>query len=54
MRKSHAVGLLFLATATLAQQQQPVEITSEPTLINNTAHPMQFVTVEFKAEKQAQ
>jgi len=30
MRKSHAVGLLFLATATLAQQQQSVEITSEP------------------------
>ncbi|HEY7405500.1 MAG TPA: hypothetical protein VIB39_18380 [Candidatus Angelobacter sp.] len=30
MRKSHAVGLMFLATATLAQQQQPVEITSEP------------------------
>jgi quercetin dioxygenase-like cupin family protein len=30
MRKSRAAGLLFLATATLAQQQQPVEITSEP------------------------
>jgi quercetin dioxygenase-like cupin family protein len=30
MRKSHAVGLVFLATATLAQQQQSVEITSEP------------------------
>lgn len=30
MRKSRAVGLMFLATATLAQQQQSVEITSEP------------------------
>jgi quercetin dioxygenase-like cupin family protein len=30
MRKSRAVGLVFLATATLAQQQQSVEITSEP------------------------
>lgn len=30
MRKSRAAGLLFLATATLAQQQQTVEITSEP------------------------
>jgi quercetin dioxygenase-like cupin family protein len=30
MRTSCALGLVFLATATLAQQQQPVEITSEP------------------------
>ncbi|MGZ7073028.1 MAG: hypothetical protein ACXVKL_11365 [Candidatus Angelobacter sp.] len=30
MRTSRIAGLLFLATATLAQQQQPVEITSEP------------------------
>lgn len=30
MRKSRVAGLMFLATATLAQQQQPVEITSEP------------------------
>jgi quercetin dioxygenase-like cupin family protein len=30
MRASRIAGLLFLATATLAQQQQPVEITSEP------------------------
>lgn len=30
MRKSRVAGLLFLATATLAQQQQAVEITSEP------------------------
>lgn len=30
MRMSRALGLVFLATATLAQQQQPVEITSEP------------------------
>ena len=30
MRTSHVAGLLFLATATLAQQQQTVEITSEP------------------------
>lgn len=30
MRKSRAVGLMFLATAALAQQQQSVEITSEP------------------------
>jgi quercetin dioxygenase-like cupin family protein len=30
MRTSRVVGLLLLATATLAQQQQPVEITSEP------------------------
>jgi quercetin dioxygenase-like cupin family protein len=30
MRKSRAAGLVFLATATLAQQQQSVEITSEP------------------------
>ncbi|HKD81956.1 MAG TPA: hypothetical protein VKH81_19840 [Candidatus Angelobacter sp.] len=30
MRKSRAVGLVFLATATLAQQPQSVEITSEP------------------------
>jgi quercetin dioxygenase-like cupin family protein len=30
MRTSRVAGLLFLATATLAQQQQPVEITSEP------------------------
>jgi quercetin dioxygenase-like cupin family protein len=30
MRKSRVAGLLFLATATLAQQQQSVEITSEP------------------------
>jgi quercetin dioxygenase-like cupin family protein len=30
MRKSRAAGLLLLATATLAQQQEPVEITSEP------------------------
>jgi quercetin dioxygenase-like cupin family protein len=31
MRKSRAAGLLFLATAALAQHQQSVEITSEPT-----------------------
>jgi len=30
MRKSRVAGLLFLATATMAQQQQSVEITSEP------------------------
>ena len=30
MRTSRVVGLVFLATAALAQQQQPVEITSEP------------------------
>src|SRR4029077_755690 len=30
MRTSRVVGLVFLATASLAQQQQPVEITSEP------------------------
>jgi quercetin dioxygenase-like cupin family protein len=30
MRTSRVVGLLLLATATLAQQQQAVEITSEP------------------------
>jgi quercetin dioxygenase-like cupin family protein len=30
MQKSRIAGLLFAATATLAQQQQPVEITSEP------------------------
>jgi quercetin dioxygenase-like cupin family protein len=30
MRTSRVAGLVFLATATLAQQQQPVEITSEP------------------------
>ncbi|HSK44411.1 MAG TPA: hypothetical protein VLA83_11055 [Candidatus Binatia bacterium] len=30
MRTSRVAGLLFLATATLAQQQQSVEITSEP------------------------
>ena len=30
MRKSRVAGLVFLATATLAQQQQSVEITSEP------------------------
>ena len=30
MRTSRVAGLLFLATATLAQQQQTVEITSEP------------------------
>jgi len=30
MRTSRVAGLLFLATATLAQQQQAVEITSEP------------------------
>lgn len=30
MRTSRLVGLVFLATASLAQQQQPVEITSEP------------------------
>lgn len=30
MRASRVAGLLFLATAALAQQQQPVEITSEP------------------------
>jgi quercetin dioxygenase-like cupin family protein len=30
MRTSRVAGLLFLATAALAQQQQPVEITSEP------------------------
>ena len=30
MRTSRVVGLLLLATAALAQQQQPVEITSEP------------------------
>jgi quercetin dioxygenase-like cupin family protein len=30
MRTSRALGLVFLATATLAQQQQSVEITSEP------------------------
>ncbi|MGC2743027.1 MAG: hypothetical protein WA672_07550, partial [Candidatus Angelobacter sp.] len=30
MRKSRVAGLLFLATATLAQPQQSVEITSEP------------------------
>ena len=30
MRKSRIAGLVFLATATLAQQQQTVEITSEP------------------------
>ncbi|HZI58676.1 MAG TPA: hypothetical protein VFF39_17980 [Verrucomicrobiae bacterium] len=30
MRASRVAGLLFLATATLAQQQQTVEITSEP------------------------
>ncbi len=30
MRMSRVLGLVFLATATLAQQQQPVEITSEP------------------------
>jgi len=30
MRKSRAAGLLFLATAALAQHQQSVEITSEP------------------------
>jgi len=30
MRKSRIAGLLLLATATLAQQQQSVEITSEP------------------------
>jgi quercetin dioxygenase-like cupin family protein len=30
MRKSRFAGLVFLATATMALQQQPVEITSEP------------------------
>jgi len=30
MRTSRLVGLVFLASAALAQQQQPVEITSEP------------------------
>jgi quercetin dioxygenase-like cupin family protein len=30
MRMSRVLGLVFLATATLAQQQQSVEITSEP------------------------
>ena len=30
MRTSHVAGLVFLATAALAQQQQSVEITSEP------------------------
>ena len=30
MRTSRVLGLVFLATASLAQQQQPVEITSEP------------------------
>jgi quercetin dioxygenase-like cupin family protein len=30
MRKSRVAGLVFLATAALAQQQQSVEITSEP------------------------
>jgi quercetin dioxygenase-like cupin family protein len=30
MRTSRALGLVFLATASLAQQQQSVEITSEP------------------------
>lgn len=30
MRKARVVGLLFVATATLAQQPQSVEITSEP------------------------
>lgn len=30
MRTSRALGLVFLVTATLAQQQQSVEITSEP------------------------
>src|SRR6266853_1417771 len=30
MRTSRVAGLLFLAAAALAQQQQPVEITSEP------------------------
>jgi quercetin dioxygenase-like cupin family protein len=30
MRTSRVLGLVFLATAALAQQQQPVEITSEP------------------------
>ena len=30
MRKSRVAGLLFLATAALAQHQQSVEITSEP------------------------
>lgn len=30
MRTSRVVGMVFLATAALAQQQQPVEITSEP------------------------
>jgi quercetin dioxygenase-like cupin family protein len=30
MRKSRVAGLVFLATAALAQQQQAVEITSEP------------------------
>jgi len=30
MRTSRVVGLVFLASAALAQQQQPVEITSEP------------------------
>lgn len=52
MRKSHAVGLMFLATATLAQQQQPVEITSEPShhLVLENAYVRVFdVTVAPKA-----
>jgi hypothetical protein len=61
MRKSRALGLLFLATGTLAQQQQPVEITSEPShhlVLENQYVRVFDVTVapktsEFKAEKQA-
>jgi len=63
------VGLVFLAPASLAQQQQPLEITSEPrhhggfawvgagitrARANSIFRPAEFATLEFKPEQQKQ
>jgi quercetin dioxygenase-like cupin family protein len=52
MRTSQVVGLVFLAAATLAQEQQPVEITSEPShhlVLENEVVRVFNVTVAAKA-----
>jgi quercetin dioxygenase-like cupin family protein len=52
MRKSRVAGLLFLATASLAQHQQSVEITSEPShhlVLQNEYVRVFNVTVEPRA-----
>ena len=65
MRASLLMGLVFLATTALAQQQQPVEITSEPRhhlvfeneyvrVFDVTVAPRDTTLVQFKPEQQKQ